>query len=582
MIRQRYQTLRLCARGAGMVALVFSLTITALLAVDWSRVGTEQTIRSEALEEMLAQSRTTPDNIQQVTFARELDLLARRAYFSSRAMRRSGMVLLVFGLLATAALFGVAWRLSLHIPDPRRTAEADPARNDRLAATLVMALGMVLLISAVLLEKRYTRQMAPATDRALRARLQNPRLKPGEVNICPCKLGTTAESLEQEWPFMRGPSHSGRASVTAAPLNWNVESGNGVLWQVPHGGGASTPAIWGKHIFVTAATKDERLVIAVDADNGKLLWQTSIPDGGAQSATPLPSVTEDTGMAASSPACDENMVYAIFATGDLAALDHNGKIIWQRYLGRPHNSYGHASSLIYCGEMLIIQWDQEEDARLLAIDKKSGRNLWEIPRNAGMSWATPIIIPLCDKPLLIVHANQETCGYELATGKELWKVDAVSGEIAPTPSWEGDILLAVNCYSRMVAYRLSAEGTEPPVELWEWDDGTLPDVASPAVADGRIYLASDAGEVRCHSLECGKEFWSVEFNDGYYASPIVAAGRLYVVDREEGLCRVFAAADELKELAANPTGTAVNATPVFHNNRLYLRTATHLICITGD
>lgn len=577
MRQQRYQTLRLCARGAGMVALIFSLTITALLALDWARAGSEQTIRSEVLEQVLAGSRAEPDNAQSVTYARELDLLARRAYFSSRALRQSGMVLLVFGLLTTAALFGVAWRLSLYIPDPRRVTEADPARNDRLATTLVMALSLALLLTAVILEGRYSRQLAPATDRTLRARLQNPRLKPGEVNVCPCKLGTTTESLEQEWPFMRGPTHSGRAEVKEAPLKWNVETGEGVLWQVEHGGGSSTPAIWGKRIFVTAATAAERLVIACDTESGKLLWQTAIPDGGAKNNDPLPTVTEDTGMAASSPACDESLVYAIFATGDLAAIDHEGKIIWQRYLGRPHNSYGHASSLIYCGEMLIIQWDQEEQARLLALDKKSGRTIWETPRSAGMSWATPIIIPLCDKPLLIIHANQETCGYELATGKELWKVDAVSGEIAPTPTWEGDILLAANCYSRMVAYRLPNEG--PPEELWEWDDGTLPDVSSPVVADGRVYLASDGGEVRCHSLESGKELWNVEFDDGFYASPVVAAGRLYAVDREEGLCRVFAAADELQELAVNPTGAAVNATPVFHNNRLYLRTANKLICV---
>jgi outer membrane protein assembly factor BamB len=316
--------------------------------------------------------------------------------------------------------------------------------------------------------------------------------------------------------------------------------------------------------------------MAYDTATGELLWSTDIPDG-AKGGEPLPETSDDTGFAASSPACDESHVYAIFASGDLAALDHDGKIVWQLYLGRPHNTYGHASSLVYCGEMLIVQWDQEEHSRILALDKTCGRTLWETPRTAGMSWSTPLIMPLCDGYVLLVHASGKTCGMELATGKKLWEVEAVTGEIAPSLTWEKDVWLAANCYSRMVAYRMPQEGA--PEMLWEWDEGNLPDVASPVIADGLVFLATDAGEVLCHDLADGRQLWHKEFEDGYYASPVAAEGRVYIVDRKKGLFRVYAVAREAKELSVNPMGEAVCATPAFANGQIFVRGHSHLWCI---
>ena len=128
---ERYRLLRQCARGVGFVALVFSLTVAALLAADAARSGPEATVRSDVLARSLAQGRAAPQEAQAVAFAREMDRLARRAYFNSLTFRQGGMVLLVLGLLATAGCFGVAWRISLKIPDPRMLGEDDPERSDR-------------------------------------------------------------------------------------------------------------------------------------------------------------------------------------------------------------------------------------------------------------------------------------------------------------------------------------------------------------------------------------------------------------------------------------------------------------------
>jgi len=574
---QRYQTARQCARGVGFVALVFSLTVAALLTTDAYRSGPATTVRAEVLGQSLAQGRAAPQNAQAVAFAREMDQLARRAYFNSLTFRQGGMVLLVLGLLLTAGCFGVAWRLSLNIPDPRTLGGEDPARSDRLAVNAVLVTGIVLLSGATALQVTYGRRTAQPEDRALRARLKNPDLKPGEEHVCPCRKGTPQAALSDQWPFLRGPVMAGRASFTNAPVAWNGVTGQNIVWKVePARRGASTPVVWGSRLFLTAGDATARTVMAHDTETGALLWRTDVPDG-AKAGTPLPEVGEDTGFAASTPACDESQVYAVFATGDVAALDHAGKIVWQVYLGRPKNTYGHASSLVYCGEMLIVQWDQEEQARILALDKNTGKTLWETPRDVGMSWSTPVVMPLCDRFVLLVHASRLTWGLELATGKKLWQVEAVTGEVAPSLAWEGDVWLAANCYSKMIAFKLPQQGE--PQKLWEWEDGNLPDVASPVIANGLVYLATDAGEVMCHGLADGKQVWRKEFEEGFYASPVVAGDRIYLVDRVKGMFHVFATGREGKELSTNPMGDPVNATPAFAGGRIYVRGKKHLWCV---
>jgi outer membrane protein assembly factor BamB len=85
----------------------------------------------------------------------------------------------------------------------------------------------------------------------------------------------------------------------------------------------------------------------------------------------------------------------------------------------------------------------------------------------------------------------------------------------------------------------------------------------------------------CHDVKDGEPLWIKEFEDGFYASPIIAAGRLYVVDRKNGVFRVFETGREMKEIAVNPMGEGVNATPAFVGDAIYVRGSKHLWCIIG-
>jgi outer membrane protein assembly factor BamB len=575
---KKFRTLRQSARGIGFVALVFSLTVAVLLATDWIRTDVTDTVRSDVLAQALAKGRASAQDEQTLAFARQMDLLARRAYFSGFTFRQGGMLLLVIGLLMTAGCFGLAWRMSLLIPDPRGVLETDPTRTDRRTVTLVIASSIALLLVATVLEIRESRRRPPAGDTALRQRLKNPALKPGEEHVCPCRKGTQQAAMDKQWPFLRGPLMNGVNASATPPATWNPGAGTNIKWkQKLDFKGASSPAVWGDRLFLTTGDTTARRVIAYQAETGERLWDVTIPDGETQGAK-LPEPSDDTGFASSSPACDEKHVYAIFGTGDLVALDHAGKIVWSVYLGRPDNSYGHGSSLVYCGQMLLLQWDHEKHSKVLAIDKQTGKTLWETARtDVGMSWATPLVMTVCDKPQVLVHAAHQTWGLEMATGKKLWGVDAVGGEVAPSLAFEGDTWVAANAFSRLIAFKMQPDGT--PKQLWLWDDGALPDVASPVLFNGLVFFVTDAGDVACHDVADGKRVWAKECENGFYMSPVVVEGKLYVADREKGEFRIYTADRAGKELAVIPMGEAVNATPAFVGKRVYIRANSTLWCV---
>jgi outer membrane protein assembly factor BamB len=107
----------------------------------------------------------------------------------------------------------------------------------------------------------------------------------------------------------------------------------------------------------------------------------------------------------------------------------------------------------------------------------------------------------------------------------------------------------------------------------------LPDVASPVLFNGLVFFVTDAGDVACHDVADGKRVWAKECENGFYMSPVVVEGKLYVADREKGEFRIYTADRAGKELAVIPMGEAVNATPAFVGKRVYIRANSTLWCV---
>lgn len=543
--------------ATGLVALVFSLVTAVLLAVGAWQTRQEATIRDPGLATLLQQARGSSEAAE---LAREMDRLARRAWFGGRQFQNRGMLLLTLGLLASLVCFHLAVRHAAVIADPRRIGQPDVLAESRRMRGGILAAAAALLGSALLL---------PLAAPEHRRQPSAPAAPPASAQV----VAPTTAAGAAEWPGFRGPAGLGVCAWTNVPAAWDVPAGRNVRWRVPVGPGFSSPILAGGRAIVSTGDGTGRGVAAFALEDGRTLWQREVPYRGT---TPLPEVTADTGYAAPTPASDGQRVFALFATGDLAAFTLAGEPLWQQHLGPEPIDYGHASSLLVSEGRLFVQWDHKESGRVLALDPATGTTLWSLPRLCGASWSSPVLVPVTGGGnQLVLHAPQLTSGHRMVDGAELWSVEAVTGEVAPSPAWDGGRLFLAQEYSRMVAFELGADAA---TEVWSYEEN-LPDVASPVAAHGRVWMATSGGTLTCMDGGDGHVLWSHDFADGIQASPIVAGSRLYVLERS-GLMHVLDAdSNAFHELAACPLGEEAVATPAFADGTVVIRGAKNLTCI---
>jgi outer membrane protein assembly factor BamB len=381
-----------------------------------------------------------------------------------------------------------------------------------------------------------------------------------------------------QWPAFRGVGCHGVGDDTMTPpLAWDGKAGKNVAWKVqtPRPG-FSSPILWNDRLFVTGGDKQGRDVYCYDAAAGKLLWTADTKDIVGSPAE-LPKVNEDTGYAASTPTTDGERVYAIFATGDVIAVDFSGKRVWGRNLGPPDNPYGHASSLVVHRGRVLVQYDHFGGSRFLALDAASGNTLWEETRDVASSWATPVLATIGGRTEAYLNAEPYVMAYNAETGKKLWQNECMGGEVGPSPAYADGLAYFTTDYAVLAAIHTGGTDKDGTI-AWQTDE-ELPDVSSPVAADGLLFVSTSAGIISCYDAKTGKLHWRQEFDKGFYASPVVVAGRVYVTDMS-GVTQVFAAATEYKSLAKNPLGEAATGTLSCRGKRAYLRGTRHLFCFS--
>jgi outer membrane protein assembly factor BamB len=219
------------------------------------------------------------------------------------------------------------------------------------------------------------------------------------------------------------------------------------------------------------------------------------------------------------------------------------------------------------------------NSRLLALDAASGKTAWETPRPVPASWATPILISTGKRDEFITCAKPWVIAYDPATGKELWRVKALDGDVAPSPTYGGGLVLAAQSGAKGVAIRPDGAGDVTATHVaWIAEDG-LPDIVS-LLADGKLlWLTATEGTLTCYRLKDGSKAYEQEFDDmTVKSSPTLVGDRIYLVD-EKGVTHILAAGEEFKELGKAALGEAVTASPAFLDGRIYMRGKTHLYAI---
>jgi outer membrane protein assembly factor BamB len=285
-----------------------------------------------------------------------------------------------------------------------------------------------------------------------------------------------------------------------------------------------------------------------------------------------PRVTEDTGLSASTLTVDGQLVYAIFGTGDVVAFDMTGKRIWARNLGVPDNHYGHSSSLITWDEKLLVQFDTHKGGKIMALDAATGETIWETARDAKISWASPVLAQVDGKYQVVLTADPIVAGYDIQSGKELWSVECMMGEVGPSVAYDDGIIYAANEYAKMVAIDIRNQEI-----LWE-DDMYLPEASSPLAHDGLLIIATSYGVLVCYDGKTGEQYWEHDVGKTLYSSPVYAEGKLFMMDND-GVMRIYEFEKEMKVIAENALGEPAGTTPAFADGRIYIRGEEHLYCI---
>lgn len=393
-----------------------------------------------------------------------------------------------------------------------------------------------------------------------------------------------------DWPQFRGPEALGLA-VGEGPLFWNVDAKwgrvNGVRFKVPlPGDGASSPIVWGEHVYVTSATAGAWQIYCLDRRTGQILWQRPAATAAGSSSTTL--------------AADARRIVGLFGS-TLYAWDWKGKFLWQKDVGRtePAPMPGDAvpafsSSPVIHNETVIVQADSNSSAFLAAFSAKDGHELWRIQRTgvSQRSWATPTVIENGKKAQIVCNGWPYIAAYDFKSGAELWRLRN-----------EGDVPISTPVYSSGAIFITAARGNDAPLYAVRPDargditpkrpSRSGPGLAwaeprsgaymqTPLVAGGIVYSCSDHGILSAFDANTGERYYRERMGIGtsaFTASPVAAAGRIYFTSEIGNVYIVKAGASFQMAGSVNRLGEETIATPAISRGIMYFRTRRHLIAI---
>jgi outer membrane protein assembly factor BamB len=410
--------------------------------------------------------------------------------------------------------------------------------------------------------------------------------------------GLIGLSVADNWERFRGPNGTGAVDDKNVPIKFGPKEN--VVWKVALPGmGNSSPIVWGKHLFLQSASKDGKLrtLLCIDAANGRILWERSIPGVPA-------AIRADSSLASSTPTTDGEAVYVSFWDGRhvfVSAYDFQGTRLWVKDLGPFNSQHGAGASPILYKDKLILANDMDKDdfytkqinerpSMVIALDKASGRLLWETPRVAERAcYSAPFLLqrPGQSEPELVITSSTAVTGYHIDTGSKLWEAKGWQEHAlkAPmrtvaTPALAGDFLCVCSGGDAgrfAVGLALPSAGGGPR-RVWE-NRKDFPYVPSPLARGGYFYFVNDAGFSGCYNARTGKRVWFERLGDvSFNASPLLINGKLYAANTA-GDVYVLAAEPTFQLLAQNELGELIRATPAVAGGRLYIRGERHLYCI---
>jgi outer membrane protein assembly factor BamB len=551
-------------RVIGQIAGIFSLIIAITMIFSLIQLKTIKPLDSPALAALKEQYDKDPANYVLAAQVRAMDLMARRAYFSSRWQVEAGSYL----LLAGAIIFILCQRLiagnekiNPQIPGQKQTETLLSGRIRHYMLITASVLALAAIGASFILRKELP---GMADNRS------------GSDNSSSGSSGKTSKPDKINYPFFRGQDSRGIAGGSGYPDEWDGQTGKNIVWKISlPKPGKSSPVIWEDRIFLTGSEGKQCEVYAVDKKDGKLLWTGTASSVQGEPAE-LPRMSREEGLAVPTAATNGKAVCAIFANGNLVCFDMDGKQKWAKNIGVPESTYGYSSSIIIFGNILIVQFDSSSKLSLLGLDIETGEQKWETLRQGRPVWSSPVIANFGGVAQVVINGNPSVCGFDAETGKQLWSVDCMSGDVAPSVAVNSSMAFAVTDYANLCAVKPGTAAT------LAWQNNIFtPDVSSPVATDKYLFLSTGNGDVACYNSEKGDTLWSHAFNDQFYASPIVADDKVYIQGRG-GIMHIVAAENRFRLISEPALGETVDCTPAFSDKKIYIRGNNNLYCINKN
>ncbi len=344
----------------------------------------------------------------------------------------------------------------------------------------------------------------------------------------------TATNLfaQSNWSSFRN-SGSGLVTVDQVPLNWSPN--RNVTWvaDIP-GYGQSAPVVWQGRVFVTSSNgpwQEQGYVHAFDLKSGRKIWTSQMA-----ASTRVENYFRNSRAA---PTCvvDTQIIVSLFPSGDVTALNHDGKIIWSKpvftEVNVVHNDRGVASSLAQSREFIYMLVDHHGPSYLLALRKSDGSVAWKADRGIRTpSWSSPVVTMFKDREMILVSSSGTVQAYDAKTGESLWELTGLQGNhlaslsivddsifVGAAPPMHGAFdtqkVASSNCRIRMTLH----ENRPYFTIAWKAERASA-DYATPLAFGGFVYYVNKTGILHCLDAETGREVFRNRLGESCWASPI--------------------------------------------------------------
>ena len=387
----------------------------------------------------------------------------------------------------------------------------------------------------------------------------------------------------KDFPWWRGPglnniAHGGQQPPTV----WGEQKN--VVWKrrLP-GTGHSSPCVWGGRMYLTAGEREQGTVVlyCLALDSGETVWERVV------SAGPKFKMHVDNSTSSATPACDGTHVFVPFQTDKdvrLAAVRLDGTVAWCTTLAPYAGNEGYSASPAVYRSLVIIPLEGSPGSYMVAVHRGTGEIVWRTTlRKVKESFASAIVLHVAGRDQLLLVGGESTRSYDPLTGALVWTCEGPSTFGDAVAVADADTVYVTGGWPKRAVFAIRADGQGDVTQShlrWRSDEkaGYVP---TPLLYDGLLYAVSDAGLLRCYAPADGQVQWAVTFEKPFYASPVVADGKLYLFDREGG-GYVLPTGPQLGAVTTNTLPEGVFATPVFKEGRMYLRTVGNLYCIARE